>query len=435
MHEEMRHLYSQKESAKRETMHIEKNVKRFLIIIISGSVLSLLTLYMTNINPVLLNGTQIEREECGGRSKNVNLYYKSGNSVDKKSISITVSSKEYPLEEIEKQCEQIKNEIPRLIKGENNNLDHVDKNLYLPEKTDSYPFSISWKSANPLIVDRKGNIDFERLEKELKKSGQEGFVTTLSAEISYEEYKTEIIIPIQIFMPELSSEAAIDKAVKNTIANIDKETRDRDELELPQIVNGEQIIYSQEKGYTAVSIIILAFLAAFGVYISSNNEITKRVKDRNEQLEMDYPRIINRYALYYSAGMHTKAVWREICSDYRKKLSKGGERRYVFEEMLRTEAAMADGVGDMTAYNEFASNCGIRKYRHFVSLIEQSLKKGKEQMGEVLLKEADDAVNERLAIAKIKGEEAATKLLLPMFMMLLVVLIIVIVPAFVNFNV
>ena len=65
-------------------------------------------------------------------------------------------------------------------------------------------------------------------------------------------------------------------------------------------------------------------------------------------------------------------------------------------------------------------------------MLTQNLRKGSKGLSELLRAEADQAFEERKAAAKKRGEEAGTKLLLPMFMMLSMVLLIVIVPAFLS---
>ena len=65
-------------------------------------------------------------------------------------------------------------------------------------------------------------------------------------------------------------------------------------------------------------------------------------------------------------------------------------------------------------------------------MLTQNLRKGSKGLSELLRAEADQAFEERKATAKKRGEEAGTKLLLPMFMMLSMVLLIVIVPAFLS---
>ena len=65
-------------------------------------------------------------------------------------------------------------------------------------------------------------------------------------------------------------------------------------------------------------------------------------------------------------------------------------------------------------------------------MLTQNLRKGSKGLSELLRAEADQAFEERKAAAKKRGEEAGTKLLVPMFMMLSTVLLIVIVPAFLS---
>lgn len=48
--------------------------------------------------------------------------------------------------------------------------------------------------------------------------------------------------------------------------------------------------------------------------------------------------------------------------------------------------------------------------------------------------EADNAFAERKSLAKKLGEEAGTKLLLPMMMMLCVVMVIIMIPAYFSFT-
>lgn len=69
----------------------------------------------------------------------------------------------------------------------------------------------------------------------------------------------------------------------------------------------------------------------------------------------------------------------------------------------------------------------------FAAIVQQNLKKGARRIAELLQAEAQDAYSERKAQARQQGEEAGTKLLLPMGGMLVLVLIVILVPAFASF--
>jgi len=63
----------------------------------------------------------------------------------------------------------------------------------------------------------------------------------------------------------------------------------------------------------------------------------------------------------------------------------------------------------------------------------QNVRKGGEYFMQMLREEVGEAFAQRKALARKRGEEAGTKLLLPMIMMLGIVLIIIVVPAFMSF--
>ncbi len=68
------------------------------------------------------------------------------------------------------------------------------------------------------------------------------------------------------------------------------------------------------------------------------------------------------------------------------------------------------------------------------ALLSQNIRKGSNDLLRVLRQEADNAFAERKSLAKKLGEEAGTKLLLPMMMMLCVVMVIIMIPAYFSFT-
>ena len=69
----------------------------------------------------------------------------------------------------------------------------------------------------------------------------------------------------------------------------------------------------------------------------------------------------------------------------------------------------------------------------FSTLLSQNIRKGSNDLLYVLRQEADNAFVERKNVAKKLGEEAGTKLLLPMMMMLCIVMVIIMIPAYFSF--
>ena len=77
-----------------------------------------------------------------------------------------------------------------------------------------------------------------------------------------------------------------------------------------------------------------------------------------------------------------------------------------------------------------ASNIKDRTYTRFINIITQSIKNGNKDIKNILNLEVQDALFERKQRAKKLGEEASTKLVLPLMLMLLTIMIIIMVPAF-----
>ena len=75
------------------------------------------------------------------------------------------------------------------------------------------------------------------------------------------------------------------------------------------------------------------------------------------------------------------------------------------------------------------------KYKKLVSLITQNIQKGQQEFIIMLENEVNEAFTERKMHAKKIGEEASTKLLLPMMIMLFIVIAILIIPAVFTFQI
>ena len=63
----------------------------------------------------------------------------------------------------------------------------------------------------------------------------------------------------------------------------------------------------------------------------------------------------------------------------------------------------------------------------------QNLRKGSNELLLQLKRESGVAASERMDQARIRGEQASTKLMLPMMLMLFVVMLLVMVPAYLSF--
>lgn len=120
-----------------------------------------------------------------------------------------------------------------------------------------------------------------------------------------------------------------------------------------------------------------------------------------------------------------------MASDYMRTEPVKGH--FAYEMIVTACREMDSGVAELEAYRRFGERCGQMKYKTFSTILIQNLQKGSRRMADLLEQEALEAWDERKRKARVLGEAAATKLLIPMIMMLIVVMAIIMIPAFLSF--
>ena len=139
-----------------------------------------------------------------------------------------------------------------------------------------------------------------------------------------------------------------------------------------------------------------------------------------------YPGMISKFTMLLGAGITVKGAWEKIVHNYEEQETKNP----VYEEMKATLHEMQSGVPESEAYERFGKRCNITALIKFGALLSQNLRKGSKGLSDILRMEAIQSFENRKSRARQKGEEAGTKLLMPMMGMLAVVLIMVMIPAF-----
>ena len=171
------------------------------------------------------------------------------------------------------------------------------------------------------------------------------------------------------------------------------------------------------------------------LFLSKKEKQKNELKERNMMMQLEYPEIVSKMAVLMGAGMTVEQAWNRITARYIDKRQKEKAQKLpAYEEMLITEREISDGEIGRKAYAGFAERVNIECYQRFIRIILQSIHKGNKGVCEMLEKESDDAFNERRLLAMKLGEEAGTKMLVPMMLMMTIVIAIVIAPAIINFK-
>lgn len=173
-------------------------------------------------------------------------------------------------------------------------------------------------------------------------------------------------------------------------------------------------------------------VGAGALYWGKGREIDQKLEARKRELLLDYPEIVNKLALYMGAGMTIRNAFFKMGEDYKKQREQ--RKKYVYEEILITCHELQGGRSETEAYERFGKRCQVQAYIKLSALLSQNIRKGSNDLLRMFRQEADNAFIERKNMAKRLGEEAGTKLLMPMMIMLCVVMVIIIIPAYFSFT-
>ena len=173
-------------------------------------------------------------------------------------------------------------------------------------------------------------------------------------------------------------------------------------------------------------VLLLAFGAAFGIAYYFETTITDIIKKREDSIIATFPDMLSKLALLVNAGMIVKEAWEKVANT--------GEGT-IYEEMRNAVSEMNNGVSEFDAIMNFANRCNVDKITKFSSTMVQNLSKGNKELAEFLRQFSNEAWVEKKQYARQKGEEAASKLLIPITLMFVGILLMVVVPIFMGISV
>lgn len=220
------------------------------------------------------------------------------------------------------------------------------------------------------------------------------------------------------------------KKIEYAIELSNEKDAESEKLILPKEIEKKPIKFYETKKETSYQFLAFGLFIAMLLGITMDSEVNRKCKKRNQQVMLDYPELINKLVLLLGAGMTVKRAWEKIVLEYEeKRKSNQIELHYAYEEMRVTYHELCNGTNEVYAYERYGRRMKETPYIKLASLLGQNVSKGVRGVLDSLEQEAITAIQHRKEIAKRLGEEAATKMLLPMGMMLLIVLVMIMVPA------
>ncbi len=427
----IRQLYSPKEAGKMIRRFGRKKAALFFGIILVFAAVSM-PFFISDLAGVSDPLKSLERNEYGKGSRTASLHVVSEDGYEN-DIRIGVDERQYTEDELETMSREIDGILWETILGENPGMDNVMYDLTLPSKIKGYPFEITWKSDQPLVLGSNGTIKTDRLKD--KDPNDEGFIVELVATLKYGDHTEDRYSNVILRQAGRSDKDQRSDVINGVIDKADKDSRTQSAIILPEEVAGKKIRFYKTSSKQGWIILLIGAASAIIVISSKDRKLKEEADERRKQMQCDHPVILNRYMLYYMAGMNPRAIWYEICRRYEEESKQNRAcRRYAYEEMIAARNRMEEGCAELESYDLFAARCDDIRFRSFINFVKQAVITGGRGLNVILYEEMEKARREKLAQVKVSASEAETKLLLPMFMMLAVVLVIVMVPAFMGLN-
>lgn len=402
-----------------------KKIALGLFILFLFNLLSLFTSIKDYKTSLLMDGNYLIRPNPTEGSTIVNLdaYVKEKEGFIKNEVEFELLEKHYSDKEIEQLFDETIDSLDTYILGNNENLEEVSHDLDFLQTIPNTSIQILWETSNEDILDKTGKIHNESLDSES--------LISINATITYEDKSLEYSRYVKVLPKVYTKDELLKLKLKQLLNEVLNTNLQEKKVYLPDKVEGKSITWKEEKNQKGVYVLILGLVATILVTLSAQNDLKVKVEKRKSQMLLDYPEIISKFNLLVSAGMSITNTWNKIVSDYEEN---NKEKRFAYEEMAVTAKELSLGESEIIAIERFGRRIKLQPYLRFSSLIGQNVKKGTVGLLQQLEVEAVDAFYERKELVKRLGEEAGTKLLIPMVIMLFLVLAIIMVPAFMSFQ-
>ena len=300
----------------------------------------------------------------------------------------------------------------------------IHNHVEFPEEIKDNPVQLSWSTENPQVLNWEGKIG-DAVD------GQ-GEKVKVFCGISLGEQEEVWQKTVTVYPIALNEEQELAKKIQIQAEELSK--GEEKKFLLPATLEGENMHYEVEKEHTGLLICALSLVLGIGIFPLAREKEKQREELRKKEMQRDYPDIVEKLVLFLRAGFSIRKAMEKLADGYLRNRDKYrlGERA-AYEEVVKTCKEMEGGVYEAEAYERMGRRFGLPQYKMLSVLLVQNLRKGNENLLELLEREAASVTEERKRNAKVQGEEAGVKLLLPMVMQLIVVLIILMVPAFLNF--
>ncbi len=376
----------------------------------------------------IMTDGKLLRNQAGKDTESQELQLNVEGVVQDYPYQVEVKARKLQGEELDQLFINAAKEAEQKFLGENGSLDCINHDVSLPGTLQDGQIRAKWQFDQKNVINSDGELQAEGVD-------DMGVLVIATLTMSYDEDAREHSFGFYVYPKKQSHMERMLSDLAEYFEQEQENSKYQEFLKLPLEWNGKRLRWSQQTEHTYQIILLLGLVAAAVVYIQEEMKEQRKEQERREQLLKQYPDMVSKISLLLGAGMTLSSAWERIVLNYQRKLEQQHTKpEEVYEQMLAAYREMQDGVGELKVYERFGERCNTPQYRKFSMLVTQNLRKGAAGLRQSLEKEVADAFALRKNLAKKAGEEAGTKILLPMMLMLCIVMVIILVPAFLTFQ-
>lgn len=364
------------------------------------------------------NGYELQRNSVEEGSYEQELIARLG----KTRIPITITVEEQLLSKEEAEAEFLKAEeqLPNLLKGENDSLLNVNTGLNFVNQVPGTCVEVEWT-----------NIQYEYFYSDGRRredvSLTEPVELTVSAILLCQQYTKDYATVIRILPEEQNTE----EKLRTLVSQKQEEHREKTTVVLPDEFEGQQITWSKPLDATFLYFLALVLMAAAAMKFGRKRDEKEAQIQRLEELERDYAQIVSKFSMLLSAGLSIRNAWERIVVMQKRK---GELDKLVYQEMNWGLMQMQKGISELEVYERFGMKVKEIHYKKLMALFVSDKRRGSIPLMDAMNQEMMLAWEEQKRKTRQRGEKIGTKLLIPMIGMLGVVFVIILVPALLSFG-
>lgn len=170
-------------------------------------------------------------------------------------------------------------------------------------------------------------------------------------------------------------------------------------------------------GSSSVLLIIVGIGMAIAAVIYVINEPKNKVIGRTDDYLIEFPNVVTKLALMIDTGMILRDAWFLVTESTNGRLK---------EAMEQSCELMRNGYSDMDAIHFFGQHSGAKEIKKFASTVIQGLNKGNADLALLLRQQSSELWEIKRQRMLQKGEEAATKLVIPTTLMFVGIILVIV---------